>query len=62
MMNSWIRCFIKFRHTNIDVAGCGFGEYSIYLRLNCRFNSEAFRSGVGGGGVGTNYETRLRRG
>ena len=21
MMNSWIHCFIKFRHTNIDVAG-----------------------------------------
>ena len=49
MMNSWIHCFIKFRHTNIDVAGCGFGEYSIYLRSNCRFNSEAFRSGGGGG-------------
>ena len=46
--------YIKFRHTNIDVARCGFGEYSIYLRLNCRFNSEAFRSGWGGG-VGTNY-------
>ena len=59
MMNSWIHCFVKFRHTNIEVAGCGFGEYSIYLRSNCRFNSEAFRSG---GGVGTNYETRLRRG
>ena len=50
MMNSWIHCFIKFRHTNKDVAGCGFGEYSIYLRSNCRFNSEAFRSGGGGGG------------
>ena len=59
MMNSWIHCYIKFRHTNIDVARCGFGEYSIYLRLNYRFNSEAFRSGWG---VGTNCETRLRRG